>query len=62
MDEYELPIAVADTASELGNMLGVTKNAVLCSIQHQKSGFVKKGRYRRVYIGEDEDELQPNDQ
>lgn len=52
-DEYELPVAVADTATALSLMLGlnpkaVTKQIMLCR---------KSGRwccYRKVYIGEKE--------
>ena len=31
-DEYELPIAVADTARELGEMLGTTKGNIESSV------------------------------
>lgn len=35
-DEYELPIAVADTAQELAKMCGTTANNVMSSASHHK--------------------------
>lgn len=35
-DEYELPVAVADTPEELANHLGVTRYTVLSVISHAK--------------------------
>ena len=35
-DEYELPIAVADTAGELAMMLNVTVNSIMSGISHMK--------------------------
>ena len=40
-DEYELPIAVADTPRELARMLGTTANTVKSSISHHHPGWLK---------------------
>ena len=40
-DEYELPLAVADTARELGEMMGTNK--------HNVETFVAKGSSGRMY-------------
>ena len=50
-DEYELPIAVADSAGELANLCGTTKNAVMSSAYRKG----RKGRFRRVDIQENDD-------
>ena len=50
-----LPIAVADTPKELGEILGVNRNNILSSIRRPKSGNLKSSRYHRVEI-EDEEE------
>lgn len=40
-DKYELPIAVASSASELAKMLGVTPATVSSSISHHHKGWFK---------------------
>ena len=35
-DKYELPIAVADSPLELGEMLGRSRNTILSAISHAK--------------------------
>ena len=52
-DEYELPIAVADSAGELANLCGTTKNAVTSSA-YRKGRKGRKGRFRRVDIQEND--------
>lgn len=47
-DKYELPVAVADTAAELANILGVKKNAIYSSISHFERGDSKNCSYVRV--------------
>lgn len=37
-DEYELPLAVGNTAEELAKIVGTTTNAVLSGISHAKRG------------------------
>jgi len=48
-DKYELPVAVADTAEELGKKLGITANAIHSSMCNaRKRGY--KSRYVKVVI------------
>ncbi len=51
-DEYELPIAVADTCGELAVMRGTTKNAVLSGISHEKRNG-RQSRFKKVVIDDD---------
>lgn len=51
LDEYELPLAVADSATELARLIGVTKNAVCTGVYHAKKG----GRSRYVKVEEEDD-------
>lgn len=44
-DKYELPVAVADSAIELGKKLGVSKNTIYSCISH-----AKKNGYKSVYV------------
>lgn len=41
IDKYELPIAVAETATELAKMLGTTQGCVSSSISHKRPGWYK---------------------
>ena len=53
-DEYELPIAVADSGCQLGEMLGLSPNTVTSHIR--KCNLVGMWcRFRKVYIGEDKE-------
>ena len=47
-DEYELPIAVADTAKELGKIFGVSADTVMTSIHYGSSGVAKGYKYAKV--------------
>lgn len=52
-DELELPIAVADTARELGKIIGKTENAIFKTVEHYKFGKNKRKKicpYVRVEI------------
>ena len=40
-DDYELPLIVADSAEELAQMLGTTKNTVLSCISHKRKGWAR---------------------
>lgn len=39
-DEYELPLAVADTARELGNLLGLSKHVVESRVSKKCNGRI----------------------
>ena len=54
-DKYELPLAVADSASELASILGCSANTIYSSISHAKDGR-QKTQYRRVKIDEGDEE------
>lgn len=54
-DEYELPLAIANSAEELARIVGVTKIAV----HSGASRFARQGvwsRFRRVVIPSDDEE------
>lgn len=55
-DKYELPIAIADTVGELAKMTGASKETIFSNISHQKSGRIKNGSYKRIDIGDVEEE------
>ena len=50
-DKYQLPLAVADTAEELAQMVGVKPSTIIKSVTHQR-----KSRYIRIYVNMEEDE------
>lgn len=55
-DEYELPLAVADTSAQLAEMCGTSQNYVCSSASHYNAGRLKKTRFRSVpYYEEDLD-------
>lgn len=45
LDEYELPVAVAESAVELARICGVKRNTIYTSMQHVKDGSSGKSRY-----------------
>jgi DNA-binding transcriptional regulator YhcF (GntR family) len=51
-DEYELPIAVADTQAELARMLGVRLNTVNRAYHCLRSGKYKDSQYKEIEIEE----------
>lgn len=51
-DKYELPVAVADSPSELARIRNVSTNTVNSAISHEKAG-VHKSKYKKVVV-EDE--------
>lgn len=51
-DEYELPIAVADTAKALGEMLGVGKSNIENCAWRERSGSISGRRIRKVPVSE----------
>ncbi len=52
-DQYELPIAVADTAEELGNFFGVKKNSIINCVLRGRNGRENGYKYIRVEYGSD---------
>ena len=48
-DEYELPLAVADTASALAKICGVTENAIKSGVCHREKGR-RNGCFVKVYL------------
>lgn len=45
-DRFELPIAIAESATELASILGTTKGNITSSLSHQK----ERSPYRKVII------------
>ncbi|SCW67946.1 hypothetical protein SAMN05660484_02478 [Eubacterium ruminantium] len=53
LDEYELPVAVADTAAELAKMIGCTANNIYSAYTHYKKGRHKRSRVVKVEVEDD---------
>jgi hypothetical protein len=49
-DDLELPVAVADSAEELAEMLGISRATIYASISRWKSGERSECPYRVVEI------------
>ena len=49
-DEYELPLAVADSEHELARILGISVSSISHGLKKYRSG--EKSIYREVKIGE----------
>lgn len=49
-DELELPIAVADTARELGRMIGKTENAICSTYKQYRKGNIKDKKRKCPYV------------
>lgn len=54
LDEYELPVAVADTSSELSRMRGYSRHKVAQDVIRWKNGKMPKCKYRKVEVDDDE--------
>lgn len=55
LDEYELPLAVADSSTELARMLGLRRDSVRSSMCHcKKKGW--KCSYVKVEVEDDDDD------
>lgn len=54
-DKYELPIAIAESAYELADMLGINANVIYSQMSHFKAGRTKSCPYIQIKEG-DEDE------
>ena len=51
-DEYELPVAIADSPEQLAKICGTTSGTMRSFISHEKAGR-KKSKYKRVEIEDD---------
>ena len=47
-DEYELPLAVCDTAEELGRLFGIKKSSVIDAVSKQRNGRENGYKYIKV--------------
>ena len=47
-DKYELPIAVCDTAEELGRLFGIKKSSVIDAVSKQRNGRENGYKYVKV--------------
>ena len=47
-DEYELPLAVADSARELGDMMGMSKHLVESRVSKKCSGKISGIKFLKV--------------
>lgn len=52
-DEFEFPIAVAESQAELARMLGVTLNTVNCAYHFVRRGKYKNSSYKVVEVDDD---------
>lgn len=52
-DEYELPVAVADSPHELAKMLGVSANTVSNSIYKERIGKTAHSQYKKIEVDDD---------
>lgn len=52
---YELPLAVADSPTELGRMVGAPVDTVRTHICRAMRGEVRRAKYIKVDIGEEDD-------
>lgn len=57
-DEYELPVAVADSADELAKICGVSVNCIRVHVYRHESGLTNTKRFIRVDIGEPDDDAE----
>lgn len=53
-DKYQLPLAVADTSSQLAELCGVNKEVIFRQINRQKANPKVKPRYVRVEYMDEE--------
>ena len=49
-DEYELPVAVADSRKELAEMRHVSANTISSTICHGKRGDYRQSKYVKVKV------------
>lgn len=49
-DKYELPLAVADTATELARLCGLKPESVMTYMSRVRSGHWKRSQYIKVDV------------
>ena len=54
-DEYELPLAVAESATELAEMVGANRKTIMSAVSHVRHGRQKRSVYVKVEIDDTED-------
>jgi hypothetical protein len=54
-DKYELPLTVADTAGDLGQMLGITKSTIIIQAKMGLDGTRSGRKLIKVPIGDEDD-------
>lgn len=47
-DKYELPLAVADSAAELGRMFGMKKNSIIGAVSKQRDGSISGRKFLKI--------------
>jgi len=52
-DEYELPIAVADTPTELARMVGVSRKTIYNQLNRSRHGKIKQAIYKAVEVDDE---------
>lgn len=52
-DKYELPIAIADTASELARIMDTTTNNIYSCISRSNTNKRKNSRFKKVVIDDE---------
>ena len=57
-DEFELPLAVADSVYELARICRVTPSTVIHSVSTTSKRQVKNSQYKRVWVSDSDDESQ----
>lgn len=56
MDDLELPTAVADSATELAKIVGISANSLMSRYSKHIHGKIEKCPFRKVKIEEGEDD------
>ena len=53
MDEYELPLYVADSVPELARVMGCTTNCIYPALYKLRKGRIKRSKFRSVEVDDD---------
>ena len=54
-DEYQLPVAVADTVKDLAKKIGTRANSISSALCKQRKGVRIKSRYIEVELDEEDE-------